>query len=506
MLRAQPARLLAAEKSMPEPRLILLRKHDAAIGRAAGSSLTLESPDIADRHAMILYRRGRYYLIDLKAGGATRVNGRPLRRGYRLKHGDRLSFSNASHYRFLDPDAGKRRRNRRLCQAATLVVIVTAGLIAHAAGFDRGALSPTNLIALLRIDEPRPAAARPSVALSAPIPSPSAAPAPSPPSVISAASSAEVAPRSAVTARHHETAVRLANAAHTPKPVPAASASPYSAPSPAILTATRTDALWLPLLNHYRAIASLPPLKEDPQLTAAVTAHAHYLMANYPRKIRAGDPLGDADHDEDPARPGYSASGKSIAVNSQIAWGCGQRDIDAQLEQWIAGPFDRFEILNPAVRQAGFGEARMNGCWVAALRLPPGPEEVKPYAHAVEFPPDGSSISIRWNGIEWPDPLTGCPGYSAPAGFPITLQLGRLVNADLSAHSLTHDGDTIESCAFDAHSYRNPSADGQEYGRWALRSSGAAVVIPRAPLDPGEYAVSITAHGVVYAWSFRISN
>jgi hypothetical protein len=64
----------------------------------------------------------------------------------------------------------------------------------------------------------------------------------------------------------------------------------------------------------------------------------------------------------------------------------------------------------------------------------------------------------------------------------------------------------IEHCAFDSYSYRNPNGNAQEYGRWALRSSGAVVLIPRVPLTPGaEYSVSITAHGSTYAWKFKIA-
>jgi hypothetical protein len=44
------------------------------------------------------------------------------------------------------------------------------------------------------------------------------------------------------------------------------------------------------------------------------------------------------------------------------------------------------------------------------------PELVKPYAHAVEFPPDGATVALDWIGIETPDPLTACAGYERPSG------------------------------------------------------------------------------------------
>ena len=254
-------------------------------------------------------------------------------------------------------------------------------------------------------------------------------------------------------------------------------------------------------------MAQLSALKEDRELSASITAHAHYLMTNYAGKIRDGGLMGNAGHEEDPSKPGFSAAGRAASHNSQLAWGCGPCDFEPQITQWIAGPFNRFAMLNPAITEAGFGEVCDNGCWVGGLRLPPAPEAVKPYAQPVEFPPDGATVSLGWTGMEWPDPLAACPGYTAPVGLPITLQLGRLVNPALSAYSLTRNGQAIESCAFDAYSYSNSDPNAQEYGRWALRSSGAVVLIPRAPLEPGgQYSVSIAALGHPYAWSFRVGD
>ncbi len=263
---------------------------------------------------------------------------------------------------------------------------------------------------------------------------------------------------------------------------------------------------WLERTNYYRSMAGLAALRDDPQLTANLIAHANYVLDNYTSAIRDGESLGAATHGEEPGKPGYTSGGSAAAENSQYAWGCGSLDRSAQIDDWIAGPFHRFAMLNPFITDAGFGEASANGCWVAALRLPPEPEEVKPYPHPIEFPPDGATVTLGWKGIENPDPLTGCSGYKFPAGLPITLQLGRLETTELSASSLTENGRPIEHCAFDSHSYRNPSGEAQEYGRWELRSSGAVVLIPREPLIRGAgYSVSITAHGNTYAWKFKMA-
>ena len=115
-------------------------------------------------------------------------------------------------------------------------------------------------------------------------------------------------------------------------------------------------------------MAGLGTLRNDRQLSASLIAHAHYVLDNYTAAIRSGDSLGAATHGEDPGKAGYTSTGSSAAENSQFAWGCGPLDRQAQIDQWIAGPFHRFEMLDPFITQAGFGEASANGCWVAAPR------------------------------------------------------------------------------------------------------------------------------------------
>ncbi len=69
---------------------------------------------------------------------------------------------------------------------------------------------------------------------------------------------------------------------------------------------------------------------------------------------------------------------------------------------------------------------------------------------------------------------------------------------------LTEEGRAVEHCAYDAAEYRNSDRDAQEYGRWAMRSHGSVIIIPRAPLRPGaRYEVSVSVGGRSYAWSFQ---
>ncbi|MEA2680032.1 MAG: hypothetical protein QOK03_1754 [Candidatus Binataceae bacterium] len=436
---------------------------------------------VAPRHAVISRRRGRWLVSDAKSATGTFVNEKQVRRRRRLKHRDAIRFGTGNVYRFIDPDASLRRHHRRITLGLLWLAIGVGGWLGHFKKWDNGLPSAAELADFVAVEQ------------------------------------AGFTSRDIAEARRVGSAVapkRIAAAAPiTTKPTAAAgtasavvSTVTHPAASRTSSTSASAASSWLDRLNYYRAMAGLGTLRDDRQLSANLIAHAHYVLDNYTAAIRSGDSLGAATHGEDPGKAGYTSTGSSAAENSQFAWGYGSLDRQAQIDQWIAGPFHRFEMLDPFITQAGFGEASANGCWVAALRLPPPPEEVKAYPHAIEFPPDGAAVSLEWNGIETPDPLTSCSGYKFPAGLPITLQLGRLQRTELWASRLTENGKPIEHCAFDSHSYRNPNGDAQEYGRWALRSAGAVVLIPREPLTRGaEYSVSVTAHGRTYAWTFKIA-
>src|SRR6266436_7599212 len=131
-LRAQAARLLAVDRESLGTRLLLLKRDEAGVGSAHGSGLHLTDPSVANRHAIIRYKRGRYYVVDLKSDEGTFLNGRRIRRKHELKHGDVLRFGGAAPYRFIDPDALKRRRLRRYLRASAVVAtLVAIGWVDH---------------------------------------------------------------------------------------------------------------------------------------------------------------------------------------------------------------------------------------------------------------------------------------------------------------------------------------------------------------------------------------
>jgi uncharacterized protein YkwD len=486
--RAQAARLLAVDRDAAGTRLLLLKRDEASVGSAEGSGLHVAEASVADRHAVIRYARGRYYVVDLKSAEGTFLNGRRIRRTQALKHGDTLRFGGATPYRFIDPDALTRRRWRRILRVSPVVaVLVAVGLADH---FEKWGLLSATLTEIAALAHPR-ATSKPAEAAT----------------IVAANAPTRLAAPTVQATSMPGPAAYVANVAPTAKPVAASTRKlPVSAPTPNL--SASSSMTWLERINFYRAALGLDPIRNNPDLSAAAAAHARYLLLNFGEDLRSAKPMSGDAYEEKPGNRGYSASGAAAARNLQLAWGCSSYETEQQIDRWIEGPFHRFAVFDPDLTEAGYGEAGSDGCWVAALRLPqPPPEEEKPYPRAVEFPPDRANVALDWIGLEAPDPLESCAGYSRPVGLPITLQIGRLLDTKLTAHSLMEDGKPIEHCAFDADSYRNRIKSAQTFGHWDLRDAGAVVIVPRSPLRAGSlYSVSITAAGNSYAWSFKVAD
>ncbi len=418
----------------------------------------------------------------------TYLNGRRITASAPLARGDELRFGNA-RFGLVAPDddlskvgaasakasAGSPRRGPRLARAAVAALLLAVG------GFAATAY-------VLRFQRANRAAGTAAPSAAAVAASPAAA--------ASAASAAEAG-------------------------------APTSAP------ASAADPQWLARLNYYRAMVRLPPVLEDPQLSEADALHARYLVKSYAEAIR-NSTIGAEAHEENPASPWYTEKGMRAAQKSDVSywqearhppgeplaehapppgempWGSPGWSIDG----WVGIPFHRFSVISPYLRRSGFGRYCDGSQCASALDtlsdLDQFPEHPVPFAQPLEFPPSGATIAIRTLDSEWPDPLTACPGYARPAGFPVTLEVGANVGAKLGAYRLTRDGKSsadspanLEACGFDASSYSNPDATAAQRGRDILRAFGAVVIIPRAPLDKGaSYTISMTVNGWEYKWSF----
>jgi len=441
-----------------------------AIGSHPSNDLVLDDTTVSRRHASITCTAGGFELADLGSTNGTFVNGGRLRKPTALKPGDEIKFGSV---RFAFDPASVPRRMRR-----GLVILIAMFIVGFAAARYQSEIGSAASAMVGWISSRR--------------------------------SNSE--PSAANTQANTQTNTQSApaNSQAMASSTPAVSENPAAA-----------EPEWLRRVNYYRAMVKLPPIVEDPELSKGDRAHTIYIVKNYHDAIE-GRGLGAEMHTEDPGSPNFTPEGLEAAKSSDMdvwsmrgvsrsdTWGSPAWSIDG----WIAIPFHRMPILNPRLTSAGFGIYCEEGACAAGLNLLKGSQGKMPADAAaalpIEFPPDGGTVATTSFANEWPDPRTSCPGYSPPSGLAITLQLGNWMDTNLSEYSLARenaDGSRIpvEACGIDSTSYSNPDAYSQELGRNVLKSYGTAVMIPGAPLDKGaKYAVSMSANGKRYDWTFTI--
>lgn len=263
-----------------------------------------------------------------------------------------------------------------------------------------------------------------------------------------------------------------------------------------------TQPAWLRYVNQIRKLAGLPGVTANAAWSEGDRLHSRYMVKN-----------DEITHFEDSSKPWYTETGALAGANGNVMVSSTTAATNRNaIDMWITGPFHGVGIIDPQLRKAGFGSYREAGSgWQmgATLDVLRGlgalPSSVK---FPVRFPTDGATIHLRaYGGFESPDPLTSCPGYSAPAGLPIILQVGDgSVTPAVTAHSITSGGKAVEHCIFDETNYANPDGNQQSLGRAVLGGRDAIVLIPRQPLAQGaRYNASVTVNGTRHTWSFTVS-
>lgn len=286
----------------------------------------------------------------------------------------------------------------------------------------------------------------------------------------------------------------------TPTPIPTPTPTPIPTPTPAP-TPTPTPPTsdnWLDRVNYFRSLANLPPVTNNPAWTQGEIEHSRYVAKN--------DQL---THYQDRNNPWYTPAGSEAGQNGNVfAWSTTQvRDIDF-IDGWMTAPFHGLGIINPKLTQVAYGSYREAGGSIeagATLDVIRGINSNSSPQYPVMWPANGKTVPLRQFDSEYPDPLTSFPGYTAPAGLPIYLQLGSgNVTPRVTSHSLTQGNIPIEHGVFDETTYSNSDPSAQQLARSILDSRDAIVMIPRNPLIPGNYTASITSSGQTYTWSFNV--
>lgn len=270
-----------------------------------------------------------------------------------------------------------------------------------------------------------------------------------------------------------------------------AGVGPAAASSPAL-----TD--WLGTVNAYRSTAALPPVGGNGDWAAGGVAHSRYMVVN-----------GVMSHEEDPAKPGYSEAGHEAGMSGNVMASM-RTDLTARhaIDMWMQGPFHAAGLLDPRLRTTAYGQYADASApsWRSAATMDTirGIDRSATISSPVVWPGNRSGVPMAaYQGGEWPDPLSPCPGYVAPSGLPVVI----LGGGTLTSHTLTANGSPVEHCAYDAGGYRNPDAYTQDYARRGMASRGAAFIVPRHPLEVGvDYLVSATVDGRSLRWSFRVTD
>ena len=275
----------------------------------------------------------------------------------------------------------------------------------------------------------------------------------------------------------------------------------YAAPTPP--PPPPPSSTWLSYVNSFRSLVNLPEVTENATWSDGDWKHSRYMVKN-----------NYVGHSEDPANLWYTPEGLLAAQkgNVFVSSSTATTDTDA-IDWWMSAPFHAVAVLDPALQQVGYGSYReADGGWQmgATMDVARGQGTIPATTtFPIAYPGDGKVINLRsFEGGEWPDPLTSCPGYSDPTGLPLILQIGPgNVTPNVTAHSFVQDATSLEHCLFDETSYTNPTGSTQTTGRNILNGRDAIVLIPKQPLTPGAtYTVSITANGQTHAWSFTVSN
>ncbi len=237
-------------------------------------------------------------------------------------------------------------------------------------------------------------------------------------------------------------------------------------------------------LNVWRALAGLPAVQGDAELHSGCRAHARYMAQG-----------GVLAHVEDPNLPGYTLEGDACGQAGNVALGFGMYPTDeALVDTLMVSPFHALNALDPRLTVVGFGSSRhadpLGGFSTgAALDVFHGldyGQSVTPFT----FPQNGMILPVyAYNGKAQPDPLTACPGYTAPTGQALLVAFGE-GSVQVARSALTSGrGENVAHCVITAGSYVNPNAEIQQQARSALYARGAVLIIPRQPLEANQVYV-----------------
>ncbi|MPY67712.1 CAP domain-containing protein [Deinococcus sp. SDU3-2] len=268
--------------------------------------------------------------------------------------------------------------------------------------------------------------------------------------------------------------------------------------------------------NAIREQANLPAVTFDNEASMNCWMNGRYSVVN-----------GRLEHNQDSSLPYASPEGQACATRSNLSMSSAAPGAIASVTptttRLFTAPFHALGMLQPTQTSVGIGTysqldssgryARM-GSGITSLR-----EGSTAGAAPMTFPGNGATTDLgRYNGGEWPDPLTACPEFQpGSTGLPLIVSTFSAVETTATEASLTVDGQAVPVCAYGSTQYVNTKdapgnyvggyRSAQDIGRSLLKSSGAVFVIPKQPLEPGRtYRASVKVNGQAMAWNFKTAS
>ena len=268
---------------------------------------------------------------------------------------------------------------------------------------------------------------------------------------------------------------------------------PGSAGAEATPTPIPAQADWLTTVNYFREMSDLAPVTEDAVLSDGSYKHSCYMVRN-----------GIISHDEVSGLPGYTPEGHAAGQNGNVAVSSSaSATARSHIELWMTGPFHAIGLLRPNLQRVGFGLCTdpaaskwRSGATLDVLR---GRGPAAPRTSPVLFPGNGSTTSLNRFIVETPDPRPYCgypTGIENPTGLPIIALMPEAVTGTVTASVVGPNG-PLQTCAMSQH-----TTDG--VARSILAGDNAIVAIPRNPLAPGSYTVTVSSQARTVSWTFTV--
>jgi hypothetical protein len=245
----------------------------------------------------------------------------------------------------------------------------------------------------------------------------------------------------------------------------------------------------LRLLNHYRQLVGVTPVKLDPKLSAGCMEHANYMVQNQGTDAMAGlNP-----HTQRSNLPGASDAGAACAKAADLF--VGVSNLGVAIDGWMAGMYHRRPMLDPQLERIGIGYARLpDGMLTAALRFENSRRRDGRNGNwPVAYPADKQADVPLDYGAETPNPIPN----RGTGGYPITLQFPPFDKVTgVSAKLSDATGNSVESYLSD------PEHPATSFGQF-----GMICLIPKQSLQAQRaYAVRIDATWKgkpgTWTWSF----